>query len=132
MAFGFSSKHSQVVSLSGLTPQQFIAISIEVCKTLKWKINKSSIDGMIAITRMSMSSWGEAFYVVIENEEVTLTSKCTGSQTVDWGKNFKPSILSGEWWRLITCCFLHIGIFQLLFATTFRKYGTIYNPIKSD
>ena len=31
-----------------------------------------------------------------------------------WGANFRGITLEGEWWRLITSCFLHIGIFHLL------------------
>ncbi len=31
-----------------------------------------------------------------------------------WGANFRPSTLQGEWYRLLTSCFLHIGIFHLL------------------
>jgi rhomboid protease GluP len=37
------------------------------------------------------------------------------SQTLlNWGAVFRPAVLSGEWWRLITCCFIHVGLFHLM------------------
>jgi rhomboid protease GluP len=39
-----------------------------------------------------------------------------------WGANFRPSTLEGEGWRLITNCFLHIGIFHLLM----NMYALLY------
>jgi rhomboid protease GluP len=41
---------------------------------------------------------------------------------INWGANFRPVTLSGEWWRLITNCFLHIGIFHLLM----NMYALLY------
>lgn len=32
-----------------------------------------------------------------------------------WGGNFRSLVLDGEWWRLITCCFIHIGLIHILF-----------------
>jgi rhomboid protease GluP len=39
----------------------------------------------------------------------------TGEQLVHWGANFGPYTLSGQWWRLLTSVFLHIGIIHIAF-----------------
>ncbi|MGN6647051.1 MAG: rhomboid family intramembrane serine protease [Cytophaga sp.] len=38
----------------------------------------------------------------------------TSESLLAWGASFRPATLSGEWWRLITSCFVHIGIIHLL------------------
>ena len=39
-----------------------------------------------------------------------------------WGANFRPLTLEGEWWRLITNCFLHIGVIHILM----NMYALLY------
>lgn len=41
---------------------------------------------------------------------------------INWGANFKPMTLEGQWWRLFTACFLHIGILHLLL----NMYALLY------
>ncbi len=38
----------------------------------------------------------------------------TPDQLLRWGANFGPLALDGQWWRLFTCMFVHIGLIHLL------------------
>lgn len=39
----------------------------------------------------------------------------SGPEIVRWGANWGPLTLNGEWWRLLTCVFVHGGIIHIAF-----------------
>ena len=45
---------------------------------------------------------------------VSLSNPST-QQLLHWGANWGPRTIGGEWWRLFTCMFVHIGLLHIAF-----------------
>jgi len=46
---------------------------------------------------------------------VSMLDNPTGQDLVHWGANFGPYTVSGQWWRLLTCVFIHGGLLHIAF-----------------
>ncbi len=41
--------------------------------------------------------------------------QCESQVLLQWGGNFKPLVVEGQWWRLLTSVFVHCGFLHLLY-----------------
>ncbi|RCW65370.1 rhomboid family protein [Saliterribacillus persicus] len=49
-------------------------------------------------------------FILMEIEDSSMSPETL----IDYGAKYNPAILDGEWWRLFTSMFLHIGVFHLI------------------
>lgn len=92
MAFSLSPKHIQELPMESISPEQFLIIALKSAKQLGWNIGFVSLNGFVAYTKISLSSFGEEVKIQINDTSASIKSECNGSQLFDWGKN-KENVL---------------------------------------
>lgn len=56
-----------------------------------------------------------AVYIAMVLAGVSMLDNPAGQDLIRFGANYGPSTISGEWWRLLTCVFVHGGLLHILF-----------------
>jgi rhomboid protease GluP len=87
MAFGLPPKYEQQSELNGLNAQYYLTVALQAVNNLNWRVSYQGADGLIAYTKFSIHSYSDEFKVMISEDTVTISSRCTGTQMLDLGKN---------------------------------------------
>lgn len=87
MALGLSNNHERIILLNESKDKYFMSIAHEAINQLGWNMRTLSENTLIAYTKTSFSSFGEEVSIKLEGDNVRITSACTSTQLMDWGKN---------------------------------------------
>jgi rhomboid protease GluP len=81
---------------------------IQRVETVPWKQSQSS---SMMVTQ-ALLGINVAVFIAMAMGGVS-PMEPTGQQLVDWGANFGPYTIGGQWWRLLSCVFVHIGVMHI-------------------
>ena len=84
---------------------------IQRVETAPWKLRQSS---SMAVTQ-AIFGINVAVFIAMLLAGVSMLDNPAGQDLVHWGANFGPLTVSGQWWRLLTCVFIHGGLLHIAF-----------------
>src|ERR1700688_1941739 len=76
-----------------------------------WVRRGNSSSASITVTQIIFGI-NVAVFVGIVLAGVSITNPTIGDLR-NWGANYGPYTIGGQWWRLLTCVFVHIGIIHI-------------------
>ena len=82
---------------------------IQRVETAPWKRQQASSSMVVTQAIFGICV---AVFIAMAMAGVSLTNPTT-QQLIHWGANAGPLTIGGQWWRLLTCVFVHIGIMHI-------------------
>jgi rhomboid protease GluP len=84
---------------------------IQRVETVPWKRSQSSS----MVVTQAIFGINVAVFIAMALAGVSMITNPAGQDLVRWGANFGPYTVSGQWWRLLTCVFIHGGLLHIAF-----------------
>jgi rhomboid protease GluP len=84
---------------------------VQRVETAPWKRSQSS---SMMVTQ-AIFGINVAVFLGMLLAGVSMLDNPAGQDLVHWGANYGPLTLSGQWWRLLTCVFVHGGVLHIAF-----------------
>jgi rhomboid protease GluP len=80
-------------------------------ETVPWMQSRSSS----MVVTQAIFGLNVTVFVAMLLSGASMLANPSGQDLVRWGANFGPLTLSGQWWRLLTCIFIHGGLLHIAF-----------------
>ena len=81
-------------------------------ETAPWLRRQSS---SMAVTQVIFGANIAVFLAMLLALGASMLQNPTGQELVHWGANYGPYTVNGQWWRLLTCVFVHGGLLHIAF-----------------
>jgi rhomboid protease GluP len=87
-------------------------IQYQRVETAPWLRRQST---SMVVTQVIFGANVAVFIAMVLALGESMLSNPAGLALVGWGANYGPYTVSGQWWRLVTCLFIHGGLLHIAF-----------------